>query len=328
MGRICPKVGIVILNWNNYHDTSRCLYSLKNVEYDNYVVYLVDNASADDSMKKLMNEFQRVRKIIFIKNPSNLGFAAGCNVGIARGLQDKCQYILLLNNDCIVKKMDFLNHGVAIAEENPQCGIIGGKILFWPEMQKIWSTGGYISYWGGEKHIGYQEIDAGQYNMVQERQFISGALMLIKRDVIGTIGMLPDAYFFGKEEWEYSTRAIKAGYKLLYNPQFSVVHEASHSHDWVDPTYVYNGTLSKVLYKKRNLPQVQFLIWWFAYAMYLLIFFPIKYFIQKQNYLQGVSPQQIRAAMLKALADSISIKKITEEHLKQYRVKCVDSRRC
>jgi GT2 family glycosyltransferase len=320
-------VGIVILNWNNYDVTSRCLHSLKDIEYSNHVIYLVDNASTDNSMERLKEEFSKEKLIIFIQNTSNLGFAAGCNSAISQALDDGCQYILLLNNDCIIGKKDFLNHAVSIGEGNPKCGIVGGKILFWPDIVRIWSTGGYISYWGGEIHIGYQEIDSGQYDVVLERKFISGALMLIKREVIENIGMLPDVYFFGKEEWEYSTCAIKAGYKLIYNPQFCVFHEASNSHDWIDPTYVYNGTLSKILYKKRNLPYLNFLIWWFAYAAYLVIFFPVKYNIQKNKYLKGIAFKTMRTTMQKALLDSIFIHKITEESLNNFRKKYVIPKR-
>jgi len=313
-----PKVAIIVLNWNNYAVTSRCLQSLQEITYPNYVVYLVDNGSKDGSREKLFEEFKD-SGIQFIFNEANLGFAAGCNQGIKKALKDGCDYILLLNNDCIVYDKDFLNYGVELAESDPQCGIVGGKILFWPDTRRIWSTGGYITFWGGEKHIGHGEIDKGQYDKIVERHFISGALMLIKRSVFDRIGLLPEVYFFGKEEWEFSTRARKAGFRLLYHPKFSVYHEASSSHEWTDPTYVYNGTLSKILYKRRNLSQGLFKLWFLIYKVYLKFFFPLKYHLQKKRYLQGVPPKILRRAMIKALRDAPRIKKITEETLMNYR---------
>src|SRR5882672_11116161 len=92
-----PKVGIVILNWNNYRDTARCLGSLRSVTYSNYLIYVVDNGSTDGSALKLIAEYEN-DYIRFILNYENLGFASGCNKGIAQALADGCEYLLLLNN--------------------------------------------------------------------------------------------------------------------------------------------------------------------------------------------------------------------------------------
>lgn len=322
MNNALPRVGIVILNWNNYRATSRCLTSLQGINYANYTVYLVDNGSTDGSREKLIREFSR-GNIEFVLNEKNLGFAAGCNRGIERALSEGCDYVLLLNNDTIVYDRDFLLHAVELAESDPRCGIVGGKILFWPDTTRIWSTGGYITFLGGEVHIGHGEIDRGQYDQVRERRFISGALMLIKREVIEAIGLLPEVYFFGKEEWEFSTRALRAGFKLLYNPKFSVYHEASNSHEWTDPTYVYNGTLSKIIYKRRNFSRMQYMIWYLLHTAYLRVLFPIKYFLQRKRYLQGVPPKVIRQAMLVALADARKVDRITGEMLDEFRKKYV-----
>jgi hypothetical protein len=294
------------------------MISLKNINYPCYNIYLIDNNSQDNSGKKLYIKFRDLG-ISFIYNEKNLGFAAGCNKGISKAIDEGCDYILLLNNDCIVYDKNFLKKGITLAQKNANCGIVGGKMLFWPNKKEIWSTGGYITFWSGERHIGYKEIDNGQYNQVADRRFISGALMLIKKEVFKKIGLLPEVYFFGKEEWEFSNRAFLAGYHLLYCPTFSVYHEASNSHEWKDPTYVYNGTLSKILYKRRNLSKVQFKFWFLIYKTYLNFFFPLKYYLQRRKYLQGVHPYILRRAMLDATIAAPYTEKITEEMLFNYR---------
>ncbi|MHB8117596.1 MAG: glycosyltransferase family 2 protein [Methanothrix sp.] len=313
-----PKVAIIILNWNNYPISSRCLISLKGIMYPFYTIYLVDNNSQDKSREQLYKEFQDIG-VRFIFNNSNLGFAAGCNQGIRVALEDGNDYVLLLNNDCKVYNKDFLNYGVDLAESDPRCGIVGGKILFWPDTKRIWSTGGYVTFWGGEKHIGYGEIDKGQYDKIAERSFISGALMLIKRKVFDCVGLLPDAYFFGKEEWEFSTRAVGAGFRLIYHPKFTVYHEASSSHEWTDPTYIYNGTLSKILYKRRNIVRWKFRLWFFVYKAYLNYFFPVRYCLKRSSYLQKVPPETLHHSMLHAVRDIQHTERITEEILVNYR---------
>ncbi len=315
---IWPKVAIIVLNWNNYVDSYRCLKSLEKIVYPNYTIYLVDNHSQDGSGKKLCMQFQD-RGVHFIFNKANLGFAAGCNRGIRKALDKGCDYILLLNNDCIVYDKGFLHYGVKLAESDPQCGIVGGKLLFWPDIKRIWGTGGYTTFWGGMRYIGHEEVDKGQYDEIAERDFISGALMLIKREVFDRIGLLPEVYFFGKEDREFSTRAKKAGFRLLYNPKFSAYHEASGSHECTDPTYIYNDTLSKILYQRRNLSRGLFEFWFLTYKAYLNFFFPLKYRLQRKKYLQGVHPNVLRHTMMDALRDAPHTEKITEKMLIDYR---------
>jgi len=313
-----PKVAIIILNWNNYEASSRCLKPLQKLIYPNYAIILVDNDSKDGSKEKLFEQFQS-SNILFVFNEKNLGFAAGCNRDIKKALEIGFYYILLSYNDCVIYDSNFLHYGVGLAESIPQCGIVGGKILFWPDTVRIWSIGCYITFWGGERHIGYGEIDKGKYDNITERPFIYGVLILIKSEVLDQIGLLPEAYFFGKEEWEFCTRAIKARFKLLYHPKFSVYHEASNSHVWVDPTYVYNGTLSKILYKKGNLPTLLFRMWFLVYQAYVQYLFSLKYYIQREKYLQGVFPNVLHKAMLKAIKDAPHIERVTEEMLINYR---------
>jgi len=314
-----PIVAIVVLNWNNYMITNRCIESMRYLKYPNYIIYLVDNCSSDNSMQRLVNDFKTISKINFVFNEANLGFAAGCNRGIKKAIDEGADYILLLNNDCIVFKNDFLNKAIVLAESDKKIGILGGKILFWPEKNRIWSTGGYISFWFSEKHIGYNKIDKGQYDIIADRQFISGALMLVKRNVFKKIGLLPEAYFFGKEEWEFSALAIKSGYRLIYCPDFSIYHEASNSHDWTDPTYVYNGALSKIIFKKRNFSKFKYFLWYTLYKVYVKYLFNIKYYFQKSKYLQGIPAETIRQAMLFAVNDAPSTEKITENMLSKFR---------
>jgi len=291
---------------------------LRSVTYLNYLIYVVDNGSTDGSAPQLAAEYKDDR-ICFILNSENLGFASGCNKGIAQALADGCEYFLLVNNDCIISDPRFLDKAVEFAESRPECGIEGGKILFWPATDRIWSTGGYVKLVGAEKHVGHNELDGGQYQVVSERKFISGAFMLIKREVVAAIGLLPEAYFFGKEEWEYSLRAARAGFKVLYNPEVTIYHEASHSHSWSDPTYVYNGTLSHILFRKRNNSRIRFRFWFLLHELYLRFFFLIKFRLQRNRYVKGIEPGVIREAMLCALEDSRETSIVTGATLEAFR---------
>ena len=312
-----PSVGIVILNWNNLEASARCLRSLADLTYPRHRIYLLDNASTDGSWEALEREFRG--RIVAIRNPANVGFSAGCNPGIRRALADGCDYVLLLNNDCVVVDADFLEPMVALAESDPDIGLVGGKIVLWPETSRLWSTGGTLDFWGGERHTGHREPDRGQYDVVAPREFISGALMLIRRSVVERIGELPEAYFFGKEEWEYSTRARRAGFRLRYQPAARIAHEASNSTDAADLMYVYNGTLSKILYKRRNLPRWAFALWNACYAAYLFALYPLKYALRSREYLRGHGPEELRRVTREAWRDSRGLEQVTAEQLAAFR---------
>jgi GT2 family glycosyltransferase len=261
-----PKVYTVILNWNNHEDTRRCLQSLEKAAYANLAIIVVDNGSGDGSGRLLHEEFSNLR---FIFNDKNLGFARGCNVGIRAALEDEeCSYVLLLNNDAVATP-GFLERAVETGETKKDVGLIGGKILYSPESRRIWYAGGEINRWRGLTIIrGFREVDQGQYDSVSEVGFVTGALMLIKRGVLKKVGLLPEEYFFGVEEIDYSLAVRQRGYKLYYVPEFVVYHGADGSHSNYDPKFVYNNYRSKLILQEKYLPRGLFSLWKAIFSIY------------------------------------------------------------
>ena len=98
-GRTWPKVAIIILNWNGFQDTAECLESLKKSDYPAYKVVLVDNASANDEGNRLKEIFPEVQ---LIQNLQNRGFAGGNNDGMHWAVNSGYEYVVNLNNDCVV----------------------------------------------------------------------------------------------------------------------------------------------------------------------------------------------------------------------------------
>lgn len=134
-----PKIGIILVNYNGYADTAECLKSLEAVTYSNQKIYVVDNASTIEPEKELL-EYIRARSV-YITTKVNLGFSGGNNLGIARAIEDGCQYVLLLNNDTTVES-GFLEPlaEAAVKEENLGCAI--GRIMFYSEPEIVWYAGG------------------------------------------------------------------------------------------------------------------------------------------------------------------------------------------
>lgn len=236
------KIFLVILNWNGWKMTLGCLKSLEGIKRDGFVVevVVVDNGSTDESVERI-NELTKLRinelAIKLIKNKENLGFAGGNNVGIKYALENKADYVCLLNNDTRVSP-DFLVELVKVAGEDRAIGVVGGKIYFEKgyefhkeryqesELGKvIWYAGGKVDWQNVlASHRGVDEVDRQQYDRTEETDYVNGCLMLIKREVFEKIGLLDKKYFLYFEENDFSQRAKQAGFKLYFAPKAVIWH--------------------------------------------------------------------------------------------------------
>ena len=134
-----PFVYIVLLNWNGWRHTLDCIRSLYGLEYTNWHAIVIDNGSTDDSVERIRQAFPGVS---IVENHKNLGFAAGNNIGIRLALMGGADYVLVLNNDTTVAP-DSVSELVRFAENHPQAGVMGPKILRrdpqreWPIRRKL-----------------------------------------------------------------------------------------------------------------------------------------------------------------------------------------------
>ena len=269
-----PRVGAVILNWNNYGETARCLQSLRRGAPPSSIrIWVVDNGSVDGSGEQLQREFPEVT-VLFTGR--NLGFACGVNVGLKEAWREGYDYFLLVNNDIEVVE-GFLDQPLEIMRVEPDVGLICCKCVSRTSPGVILHAGGAIDE-GSIRGIsrGRYEKDRGQYDQVCDTQWAAGMLCLIARRTISGIGFLPEAYFFGYEEYEYSMRTLKRGLRIVYSPKFVGVHGEQSSHLQGHPVLtVYNYTLNKFIYARRNLTPGQRRSLTLRYLAYLLVLWPL-----------------------------------------------------
>ncbi|MDI6767801.1 MAG: glycosyltransferase, partial [Bacteroidota bacterium] len=133
----------VILNYNGYEDTAKCVRSLQKSTYPNLSLVLVDNGSPDGSGIRLKGEFSNL-PVILIKE--NTGYAAGNNMGIRFALEKGTDYVLIINNDVIVDPA-FLEPMVNIAETHSNVGIVTCKVFYQSTPQEIFSAAGKMNWW-------------------------------------------------------------------------------------------------------------------------------------------------------------------------------------
>ena len=211
-----PRVSIVLVNWNNVNDSVECLESLRQCTYPNYEVTVVDNGSDGNDVGILNEKFGNYIRLI--ENEKNLGFAKGCNIGIRDALDRGADYIALLNNDTIVTP-GFLDEIVSAVCSEEKAGIAGGKILCHEFPDTIWFAGGEIDYRTGKTPIvGSGEVDRGQYDRIADVDWICSCYMFISGDLLRTIGMLDERFFFGWEDADLCVRAVRNGYRVIFIP--------------------------------------------------------------------------------------------------------------
>lgn len=130
---LVPRVRVVVLNWNSSWMTRACLRSLTATEYpkDQLEIVVVDNASHDGSLEHVRAEFPDIK---IIQNPTNLGFAEACNIGMRD--RDECHYVALVNNDAVVEP-DWLQPLVDALDSNPKSGAAAPLLLLDPPMVKV-----------------------------------------------------------------------------------------------------------------------------------------------------------------------------------------------
>ena len=243
-----PTVYFSILNWNQKDLTCGCLESLSQLDYPSYKIVVVDNGSQNGEATAIQTQFPHVR---VIKNERNLGFAEGNNVAIRYALECKADYVFLLNNDTEADPQ-MLKRLVEVAESDDDIAVVGPKIRYFDEPQTIWSAGGIIKWPGHPISLGLDEIDEGQYDTLEEVDWVTGCALLIKSHVIRQIGLIDARYFIYFEENDWCSRAKKAGFRIFYVPEAKLWHKIQPRHQALSPRHLYLMTRNRLFFLRNS----------------------------------------------------------------------------
>lgn len=199
-----------------------CLDAVLALKGEDFEVIVVDNASEDGSADLVADKFPMAR---LIRNRRNLGFAGGCNAGLkmARG-----NLLVLLNQDTRVCS-DWLQ-ALKRAAEDPKVGVAGCKILY-PDGETIQHAGGWIEWPVGlAYHYGQGEQDTGAWDTPRTVEYVTGAAMAFRRDVLERVGPLDEGFWPGYfEDIDFCFRTREAGHEVWYIPEATLIHEETTS---------------------------------------------------------------------------------------------------
>ena len=220
-----PKVFVVVLAWNYYNHTKRCLESLRTVEYDNLNVLVVDNNSSDNTSENIKKDFPEFNILTLSKN---LKFSGGNNEGVNHLNPEKDDFIIFLNNDTIVSK-NFVKKLINPLLEDKKAIISTPKILYSSNINKIWYAGGVVNLWFGIiKHIGIRDFDGPKYSFKTKTDYASGCCFCIKFDDFRKLYFDNDFSMYC-EDVDLSLRARKMNRFILYVPDSVILHNVSQT---------------------------------------------------------------------------------------------------
>lgn len=300
-----PPVHILLVNYNGCRDTLECLESLFRLDYPDFRVIVCDNGSTDDSVEHLQRwangrelstppdvlalrhlaeppVAKPVRYVIYgraeaerggtagadaplivVCTGDNLGFAGGNNVGL-RYLRARNQtgLVWILNNDTIVESST-LRELVTELDRNPPLAAVGGTLFWYDRPDTVQVAGGWcVSLWNG-----FSRPRAGNHARFD---FISGACILVRLEVLDTVGLLDERYFLYSEEVDWCLRMRRWGLELGYAENARVWHKEGRTMrrqgDWWD---YYSVRSSLLLVHKFRPARVPVALMWSIYRCVL-----------------------------------------------------------
>lgn len=251
------KLSILILNYNTKDLTVSCVKSVikqyeKQIKNGEFELMVIDNASTDGSLEAI----EKISNIKTVKNKENYGFSKGNNIGGAIALG---KYILFLNSDTKIMDRGFLKM-IDFMEDNPKVGILGAKLLntdgtVQPSSEKFYNLMNLVIVLLGGERAGLVRKNPKNLSRVDA---ISGASMMIRREVFDKLKGFDENLFMYMEDMELCFRARKIGFLTYFFPDIKLIHKELGSGN---RTFAINQIYKGILYfYKRHKPYWQYFI--------------------------------------------------------------------
>lgn len=243
---LVPSVCCVVVNWNGWQDTLRCLESLRAQDYPRLSVIAVDNGSTNDSEQRIRAAHPEVE---LIQTGANLGFPSGCNVGTRAAYASGADFIWLLNNDTVAPP-DTAGKLVRTAVANPSAGAVGAVLYYLHDPSKVQAWGGgSINLW-----TAYVRHYTAPANFDDGNSFLTGASMLMPRRICDQVGIFYEGFFMYCDDSDLCLRIRRAGHGLVVAQDTAVLHKEGGSSPPRSPLIDQFATTSTLRLLRRQAP--------------------------------------------------------------------------
>lgn len=233
------KVIAVVVTYNRKELLKEAIEALLNQEYNNCDVLIVDNASTDGT-REYIDELLKDTRVHYENTGANLGGAGGFNYGIKRACQMGCDFVWVMDDDCIVHK-DSLTELLNVDKQlNGNYGFLSSKVLWKDDsICKMNIPKKTFSTW-------LKEFD----KPIQEIAMASFVSLFVKTDIIKEMGLPIKEFFIWTDDWEF-TRRISRKYKSYFISKSIVTHK-SKNNEGADISTVEGDRVERFKYLYRN----------------------------------------------------------------------------
>jgi hypothetical protein len=250
-----PRVLVIVLNWNGADDTLACLASLAAVDAPAFDTLVIDNGSRQSVAPAVRQRFPHVR---CVELPTNVGYAAGNNVGLNCARAEGYEFAYVLNNDTVVDR-GFLRVALAAASA-PRVAAVGGKVLAFDDPSRLWMTYGSVNYRQSLIHLaGWGERDRGQYDTDRDVEWVPGCALLLSCAALADVGLFDERFFAYHEDVDWCTSARERGWRIRFAPGSVVRHRGNQTLG--GPAYAsprkYLSARSTVLFARKHASRAQ-----------------------------------------------------------------------
>lgn len=267
-----PLISIVTVNYKQPVTTCELLVSINQLSYKNLEVIVVDNESTED-YTWIFQEYYK--NTIVMRNEKNLGFAGANNQGIQNATGE---YILLLNNDTILPEGTL--ESLVEKIEATGAAAISPVIKYFDHPDQIQYAGftELNKFTGRNKLIQQTVNDLESY----ETPYFHGAAVLIKKEVIDKVGLMPEGYFLYYEELAWGRSFRKHGYKLAVDPESFILHKESVSTGKASPLKVFYQTRNRLAFMKRYSSSKDWIVFLTYFSSVGFLYNLVKYAVSRK----------------------------------------------
>ena len=244
-----PATLAIVLNHRTPDDTLLAMASLRASQAPLHGSYVVENGSEDGRLEYLRSHLGDAELIV---SGTNLGFSAGCNLGIRAALARGAARVFLMNSDAVLPP-DSLAKMHAALDADPELGIVGPSVVSRSDPNQVLSQGMRFSTRTGRmRHLGFgRALSVLSAPRVCDVDAVSGCAMLITREVFDRIGLFEESYFFGFEDLDFCLRARADGFRTACVEHATVLHAGAASIGVRSPRLIYFATRNHLLAGRR-----------------------------------------------------------------------------
>ncbi len=206
------QIGIVICNYNKKNDALACIRSILESKFQDYDIYVVDNASTDGSAEAIRNAYGE--QVTLLVNQKNLGGSGGFNTGLRDAFQKGYPYLMCVDNDALLDE-NAVGNLLAFLQEHPETGIAAAKIYHREAPDYVQQFGQKIDFENFCTDVTY--LNAYEDGSMPEYVYtdaVAACALMIRRSVIEKIGFMPEENFLYWDDTEWCYLCNRAGWKV------------------------------------------------------------------------------------------------------------------